>query len=95
MSVVHLLGGAVGYLGLLGALALSMTSTARHVARLVRVVGFRWFQELPVPVPWWRLLAVRSAAAVAPLGVAIGLSWASFFISCVFRTHLNSCSETT
>src|SRR5438445_1864660 len=81
MSVVYLLGGVVGYLGLLGALALSMTLGAKQVARWLGVTGFSWFQELTVAVPWWRLLAVRSVAAVAPVCVAIALSWASFALN--------------
>lgn len=81
MSAVYLIGGVVAYVGLLGALTLSMTLAAKQVARWVGVAGFRWFQELPVPVVWWRLAAVRSAAALAPVGVAIALSWASFVIS--------------
>lgn len=86
MSAVWLLGGVLGYLGLLGTLALSMTLAAKQVARWVGIDGFRWFRELSVEVAGWRLLAVRVAAAFAPVGVAIVLSWASFVVNGIATT---------
>jgi hypothetical protein len=90
MSAVYLLGGVVGYLGLLGALTISMILTAKQVARWVGVPEFRWFREPTVRVAWWRSLVVRAAAGVAPLCVAIGLSWASFLINGIpkITTHV-------
>jgi hypothetical protein len=85
MSAVYWLGGLVGYLGLLGALAVSMRLAAKQVARWVGVAEFRWFQEPTRRLAWWRLLVVRVAAGVAPLCVAIGLSWATFFINGIPR----------
>lgn len=79
-TVVYVFGGILAYLGLLGVLTLSMTLAARQAARWVGVAEFRWFRELPVAVAWWRLLAVRLVAAVAPVAVTIVLSWASFVI---------------
>jgi len=85
VSVWRLLLGLSAYLALLAALALSMSAAARLVGRVVGVREFRWFRELPSPAAWWRLWTIRLAAALAPLGVAVVLSTAAFYVNGIPR----------
>jgi hypothetical protein len=80
MSVVSVLSGVVGLLGLFVGLAVAMTLAARVTSRLVGVPDFRWFDERPAPVAFWRRLVVRLASMLAPLVVSGGLFWGSVIV---------------
>lgn len=75
MSLVNVLFGVAGLLGLLLVMALSMTAAARVAGRLLGVGNFRWFDERPVPAAWWRWSLIRLASALAPVAVSITLFW--------------------
>jgi hypothetical protein len=77
MSVVYLLYGAVGLLGLFLVLALTMTFAAQGAARLLGIANFQWFAAVPAAGAWWRWLVVRLVSMVVPLGVSILLYWGS------------------
>jgi hypothetical protein len=80
MSVVSVLFGVVGMLGLFVVLAMAMTLAARAASRLVSVRQFRWFDERPAEVAWWRGGLVRLASMLAPLFVSVGLFWGSLIV---------------
>lgn len=80
MSLVNVLSGVVGLLGLLLVMAMSMTIAARVAGRLLGVANFRWFDERPVPAAWWRWSLIRLASALAPVAVSIALFWGTMLV---------------
>lgn len=80
MSLLNVLFGVVGLLGLLLAMALSMTFAARGARRLLGVGNFRWFDERPAKAAWWRWGLVRSSSALAPVALSIALFGGSMFV---------------
>jgi membrane-associated protease RseP (regulator of RpoE activity) len=78
MRVGSWIAGAGAYFGLMMGMALAMWIAGRLAARLLGAKDFRWFREPELPTPWWKLVAVRIAAALAPWGVSVALFWLSF-----------------
>ncbi|RYZ07992.1 MAG: hypothetical protein EOO73_09855 [Myxococcales bacterium] len=72
--------GVFGYLSLFLLLAGSMTLAARGVGRLVGVTGFRWFSAQRPVAEWWRLAAIRVAAAAAPWCLSAALFGAHYAV---------------
>ncbi|MDF3068051.1 MAG: peptidase [Polyangiaceae bacterium] len=70
--------GVLGYVGLFLLLVGSMTLAARGVGRLVGVPGFRWFSAQRHAAEWWRLAAIRVAAAAAPWCLSAALFGAQY-----------------
>jgi hypothetical protein len=77
MSLVNVLFGVVGLLGLVLAMATVMTLAAQATARVVGVAGFRWFDERPARAAWWRWFLVRLASALSPVALSFALFWGS------------------
>jgi Peptidase family M50 len=78
MALLRVLLGLAGYAGLLFVLTSAMVFGSSAVARLVGAPRFRWFDERPVPMAWWRVVAVRAAGALAPWFVCFGLFFVVF-----------------